>query len=251
MENKCGSCNRTFSSKYNLATHIKTQICTKIKKSIINKTCYNCNKILSSNRALNYHMARVCNSDKTIIDKRNDILEKEIEDMKNEISKLKSSMVINGNNNIINNTNNTVNINITPYNQPNNYIDTENIKKILNKGFKSVQELITHIHFNKDHPENHNIFISNKKDWLITYYDGTEWKISEKDDILNDLYDNNCMFLIDKYDELMPLLDNGTLFKFGRFKDESDAKKTTEDIKKDIKFILYNKRDLVSKKVNT
>ena len=171
--------------------------------------------------------------------------------MKNEISKLKSNMVINGNHNTINNsTNNTVNINITPYNQPNNYIDTDNIKKILNKGFKSIQELITYIHFNKDHPENHNIFISNKKDWLITYYDGTEWKISEKDDILNDLYDNNCMFLIDKYDELMPLLDRGTLFKFGQFKDESDTKKTTEDIKKDIKFILYNKRDLVNKQKN-
>jgi hypothetical protein len=137
------------------------------------------------------------------------------------------------------------NINITPYDQPNNYIDNNTLKKILNRGFMSVQEFITKMHFNKDHPENHNVYISNKKDWNASYFNGTNWVLDEKNDILDTLYDNSSYYLITKYDELSEQLDEPTLTKFGRYKTACDDKKLTKSIKKDIKFILYNNKKIV------
>jgi hypothetical protein len=138
------------------------------------------------------------------------------------------------------------NINITPYDQPNNYIDEKTLKKILKCGFMSVQEFITKIHFNKDHPENHNVYISNKKEWLASYYNGTEWVLDKNNEILDTLYDNSSYYLITKYDELTDELDEPTLTKFGRYKTACDDKKLTKNIKNAIKFILYNKKNIVT-----
>jgi hypothetical protein len=138
------------------------------------------------------------------------------------------------------------NINITPYDQPNNYIDEQTLKKILKCGFMSVQEFITKIHFNKDHPENHNVYISNKKEWLASYYNGTEWVLDKNNEILDTLYDNSSYYLITKYDELTDELDEPTQTKFGRYKSSCDDKKLTKNIKNAIKFILYNKKKIVT-----
>ena len=138
------------------------------------------------------------------------------------------------------------NINITPYDQPNNYIDEKTLIKILKCGFMSVQEFITKIHFNKDHPENHNVYISNKKEWLASYYNGTEWVLDKNNEILDTLYDNSSYYLITKYDELTDELDEPTLTKFGRYKTACDDKKLTKNIKNAIKFILYNKKNIVT-----
>jgi hypothetical protein len=37
------------------------------------------------------------------------------------------------------------------------YISDDTFKKIIGRGFKSLEEFMNHVHFNKDHPENHNI----------------------------------------------------------------------------------------------
>jgi hypothetical protein len=259
MNNQCSKCKKTYSTKYNLAKHINTNICDKILMRIKDRTCVKCHRIFSSVQSLLCHDARGCKNIVKFIksdlennyDNQSDIIKKELEEMKLKIAKLENSnnsiVNSNNNNNITNNTTNNVNITITPYYKPNKYLNNEDIKKILNKGYMSVQELITRMHFNKDHPENHNVYISNKKDWMISYYNGTEWVLDPDTDIIDELYDNNSMFLIEKFGEMNPQLDSATLAKFGRFKDDSDTPKVIKDIKKDIKFILYNKRNIVAK----
>ena len=43
------------------------------------------------------------------------------------------------------------------------YITDTVCKKILNKGYMSVPGLIEHVHFDKNKPENHNIYVSNMR----------------------------------------------------------------------------------------
>lgn len=70
---------------------------------------------------------------------------------------------------------------------------------------------------------------------------------------MNLFYENNSDFLVEKFDELEGELDAQTLLKFGRFKDNRDESSTVENNKEDIRFILYNKRNIIlntKKKIN-
>jgi hypothetical protein len=282
MNTTCLNCNKTFRNKYNLNCHISAEICSRVKKSIINRTCNECDKVFSSKQSYNYHAERGCKNKKIINNINNDEqteqLKKELEEMRIELAKLKnnnnpivphssnntnsatstnsatnstnSNNPTNSHNNTTNTTENkTINITINPYNKPNHFIDDNKIKKILNHGFLSVQELIKELHFNKEHPENHNVYISNKKNWMVTYYNGSEWVLDPDNEIIDDLYDNNSMFLIEKFDSLneQDQLDQPTLTKFKRFIEHHETPKTSSDVKKAIKFILYNKRNNVAK----
>ena len=81
-------------------------------------------------------------------------------------------------------------------NQQNNYINivpfgkedltklTDNeCKIILKKCFNSVPALVEKLHFDKDHTENHNIYISNMRDDFVLVYDGKIWKLKNRTEI--------------------------------------------------------------------
>ncbi len=249
-----------FTRKYNLKVHLLRK--NPCYENFKNKTCIKCDKEFFSVQTYKNHINGYCKK-RIIQEPENDIvvaspaidkLQKEIEELKNIIldsnlsknTKNKNSHNINSSNSNNNNSNNqTVNITINPVNKPNHFLDKEAIKKILNKGFKSVPELINKLYFDKDHPENHNVYISNKKDWRISYYNGTEWVLCPNNNVLDQLYDDNSDYLVDKFNELEDELDASTLFKFGNYKEGKDENENIEDNKHDIKFILYNKKDLI------
>ena len=52
------------------------------------------------------------------------------------------------------------------------------MKTIFHKGFKSVENLTKSLHFDKNRPENHNIYISNIKDNYVMMYDGDRLEIN-------------------------------------------------------------------------
>jgi archaellum component FlaF (FlaF/FlaG flagellin family) len=91
------------------------------------------------------------------------------------ISKLETKMVQNNTNNTINNNNsnnNNINIKVVAFGKEDKDVLTDNeIFKILKRGFYSVPELIKAIHFNKDKPENHNVYISNMRDKYVMVFD--------------------------------------------------------------------------------
>jgi len=107
----------------------------------------------------------------------------------NEIEKLKKgTKIVNTQNadKIQNNTNcgnNTVNnIKIIAYGKEDlSHLLENDYKQILNKGFKSVPALVESIHFNKNKPENHNIYISNMRDNYVLIYDGRNWQLRERE----------------------------------------------------------------------
>ena len=143
---------------------------------------------------------------------------------------------INGNK-ILNNTVNNINI-IAFGKEDLSHIKDKDYKLILNKGFKSVPALMESIHFNKNKPENHNIYISNMRDNHVLIYDGFEWQLKERDYLLQEIVYNKTDMLNKKFDDLVDQLDEFTIRKFNRFLDQKDDDVIINSIKKDLKLMI-------------
>ena len=109
--------------------------------------------------------------------------------------------VINGdvNNGIINQgnmqvNNNTQNIIINGLGKENiSYLtESADFKRFMTNCIKNdivgVCQLLVKKHFDKEHPENHNIRKLNKKDEFIEYHDGKEWQLGLYDNVLEDMF---------------------------------------------------------------
>ena len=99
-----------------------------------------------------------------------------------------------------NNTTNNINIHITLNNfgeENTDYITRDDIERCITD--RDIEYLITRIHLDPDHPENHNIKLQNKRAGLVKIYNKNVWKtkyISDKEDnILFEMYERlmNCI----------------------------------------------------------
>lgn len=168
----------------------------------------------------------------------------------------------NNTNNITNNTINNIEIQLLAYGQEDlSHLSDHEYKKLINRGYQSVQELIKVIHFNENKPENHNVYISNMRDKYVIKFNGKQWELDNKTEIVNELYTEKKELLEEKYQELYKGLSKYAIGKFSRFlqdiEDEKnqeqekinnkrkgieDKKQITTQTMDDIKKILYNKR---------
>mgnify|MGYP000005627099 CR=1 FL=1 len=112
------------------------------------------------------------------------------------------------NNNTINTINNT--INIVPFGKEDigKICDDDDVKKIMNRCNYAMQELVKKVHFNKDHPENHNVYISNIKSPYTMIYKNNKWNIDDTEEVIDKLYDDKYMYLEDKYYKMKDDLDD-------------------------------------------
>ena len=179
------------------------------------------------------------------IKENNKELKEKVDKLENENSNYKK---------IINNTqNNTQNINIS---LPTNIVayGTEDLtkisdleyKRILRRGFNSVPALLESLHFDKNKPENHNVYISNMRDDYVLMYDGNKWRLKNRKDALEQLYEDKTDILETKFEELLERLDENTIRMFQRFikvKDDDDS--VIKRIKNELKTILYDNRDMI------
>jgi transcription elongation factor Elf1 len=125
-----------------------------------------------------------------------------------------SSTIINNANNI--NTSNNTNINITNNIQNNitiNALGSEDISYLTDKGdfnkfmarcFRLGPEGLCNFllrkHFDKEHPENHNLRKMNKKDDFIEYHDGNDWQIGLYESVLDQTFDSMKNIFVDFVD---------------------------------------------------
>ena len=247
-ELQCKYCNQMFTRKDNLHKHVSERC--KIKKQQDNQKEDLLQKLIKETAEM-----------KEEIKKNNQEIKKkdnQVANLETELNKLKSGTKTNvkqigkqQKNNIIQNIENqqnniiTNNIKLLAFGKEDmTHIVDELYKKILNKGFKSVPTLVEHVHFNKNKPENHNIYISNIRTNYVLIYDGIDWKLKEKDDILQQLMDDKTAILSDKFDELLTELDEPSIKKFQRFLDNQDENSVITGIKNDLKLMLYNNRKI-------
>ena len=107
-------------------------------------------------------------------------------------------------NNNINNTidqSQTFNVQLVAYGKEDyDKLSDKEYQIIINKGFKSVQELVKTLHFNKNYPENHNIYISNLRDNYVMVYDGKQWEVKNRKETI-EKKQNFCFFKIIKFNK--------------------------------------------------
>ena len=227
--------------------------------------CIYCNNFFSKNSNLHRHN-RICktkineqeNEKEEIFKKllfEMEQIRQQNQELKNEISEIKNIKINRIKN--INNTNNTNNT-LDQSNNINNYniqlvafgkedydkLTEKEYKIIINKGYKSVQEMVKSLHFHKNRPENHNIYISNIRDNYVMIYDGNKWELRNRKETIEELYIAKKDILVDKFDELLNKLPEYAIDKFERFINDEQDDKIKEGILEELKLILYNNKNI-------
>ena len=167
--------------------------------------CLYCNKNLSRSDSLQRHM-NICKKKKEceIITLHNKDIE--IEEKNKQIKELEEKIKTQGNTNIINNTNNTItnNIHINNYGDENlKHLRSRDFANLLSGIYTAVPKLIEKIHFDPDHPENHNIKYTNRKLPYLKVMKDDKWQLVNKKHELLDLIDNKYFMLKEKYYNLL------------------------------------------------
>ena len=252
MKYTCDKCGAIFNRKSNYEKHMTRKTpCEKDKNEKYHndkKTCIHCNKMFSKASIALSHQKK-CSHKPSEIEE----LQKTILLLKDELVNIKNSGVIN--NGTINNgttINNTINIQnnivIKPYGSEDlSYLTVNDYKKILKKGCFSVPEIIKMIHCNDEKPEYRNVYIKSLQNDYILTHNGTEWVIEEKDDVIHNIIESKKNFLEGKFEDHYDKLSKIEKLTFQKFLDRSDNSEVVDNIKKELKMILYNNRTHIVK----
>ena len=225
----CPRCGYETNRKSNIARHIdRENPCKPILKDI--KVSRFRSKILKGDKKL-----KIKNE------------ETEIERLRRENKELKERQV--GNTTIINNDNSTTNvINITlPYRQTNHdFLSDKDYIRCINRMIMSVPNLIKRIHFNPEHPENHNIYINDMNRNRIMVYDGTQWNVQNQKDTIDRLI-NDHDYILDEWVECGEEKYPNAMEKFKKYVQLRSQNDVEEKIKDEVRYILYNNRGMIDK----
>jgi hypothetical protein len=173
--------------------------------------------------------------------------QKDINELQDKIKNLQQQITIYNNNTTNNNTmNNNINITIVAHGEEDlKYITEKKIKQLLGRGFKSLENLIEHVHFNKNKPEHHNIYVPSTKDSHVMCYNGKKWKLEHSEEKIRELIEDKETYLVEEYDKWKDQLKSGDKKKFDRFMSSLEDDKQNKIRRGEIKLLLYNNRDIV------
>jgi len=275
----CTYCNKSFARRDVVNKHMK-QSCKVLKqqdkdrKEIFDKLVLLEEKnkqleeeIKNKNRVIEDKDKVIENKDKVIenkdkqlekvIENKDKQLEEEIKVLKSEINNIQS-LTINNNNNNNNNSNNTTNntvnvINIVPHGQEDlnkNKVDDLLLIIATKKGYNSVLELISRVHFNAHFPEFQNVYIPDIKNNTAMVFN-QQWELMNIEDVITNLHDAKSDYIMDNKDIFYKHLNVGEQIVYGRWeennnnRDSAEFKEYIADVHKKIKLLMYNKREMV------
>jgi hypothetical protein len=147
--------------------------------------------------------------------------------------------------------NNNITINVIEFGKENlDFLEKKTcINKILYTGYKSLENYVTLVHFNKDKPEYHNMYISSKKNKNeIMINNGEKWIVANTNTIIDDLFSKGTTFMKDNLEKFKDELTENKIKGIQRFlNDYDDDNKTIKDVTKDLILVIYNNRDIAIK----
>ena len=216
----CDKCEKSFSNLAHFNRHITGKhSCVKMN------ICATCNKYFKHKSSMCRHIKK-CGA---II--------------KTSSSPITNTVVNNNNNNTTNNLLNIAKVNIVKFGSENiSHISDDMYKKILGRGVRAIEEFIECSHFDKTHPENHNIYITNIRNTYLVLYDGDKWIITQRDEKLEDIIYAKSDFLCRKFKELSNSMNPNDVFKFKKFMEIKDDQATIDLIKHELVLKFYNNR---------
>ena len=230
MKYECKQCYRKYSTNSNLHKHLKK--CTINKDKIV--SILNSNEELSDAKLLDYIK---------LIEKENKLITKEKKAMWKEIEKLIDTVGTSTTNNIMNNTINIVAPN--NFTQENlDYLTGDYLDGLLKIPYGSILNLLRYVHFNPNHPENHNIKIPNRKEKFAVVYNKGKWEIRVKKDVIGDMVETAYNIIDCHYDEVKNTLEFGRKERFTNYQISYDTdNKTRQKIKTDVELVILNGND--------
>lgn len=148
------------------------------------------------------------------------------------------------NNNNNNNNDNSINIQINAFGNENiDYIDGRAIVSCIERVYSSVPALIEKIHFNPEHPENHNVKITNKKlPYASVMGSNRRWKTVDKKNVIETMVTNGYNLLDEKYEDNKNNIAPSKQKRFKEFKNrfEKDEKTLMKKLKTDTELLILN-----------
>ena len=203
----------------------------------LNYSCDFCDASFSTKPHKRRHELHFCKENNFIMSEKIYKLEKEKKNLEKEIIKLIDKV-----GNVTNNTNNIIVVN--NYGKENtDYLTVDKIKKLLDRPYDSVQELIKMLHFNEEHPENHNVKITNKKEPYALVWNDPIWELRKKKTVVKDLVDKGYMMIDTTHDTI-----DETNTKYIKFQDnyEDNATNIKDKIEEETEIVIINE----TKKIN-
>ena len=262
----CDVCNIHFSKKANYERHLMSQKHQKRKSfygSMIQ--CNDCGRYFTTKSNCVAHAKR-CKVELPCGDLRitNETVQmkKQIEQQQNEIDELKnkiilllekSSNTIYTENNIQNQSNiETQNvIVVNSFGQENTeYLTDQIVSKLIKNGpFTCLPKIIERIHFDPNHPENHNIKVTNKKLNYAEIIKDNKWITTNKSQIIEKMIQNGYDLLDEKYQDSKEHFSD---FKQERFEDfqqkfQEEDKDLIKIVKNDVDITVLNGTDRIHK----
>ena len=233
-----------------------------IFKKILNKNkevryiCQYCNKTYKYRQGLSKHIKYSCkyNKDESfqelahLLNEKDEQInenKKEIEKLQKQIEKLSNKLQIKNIHNGDNNITNTMNFNILNYNKTDyqHLTDYDYINCIKDCNY-CVKALIEKVHFNKDKPENMNIYISSIRGNFVMVYKDDKWQVKDRTAQIDDIYEYNEIVLSNWYDEYKEKYPD-IIKSFKRYLTNKEDDELINKVKKELLLMLYNNRDLV------
>jgi hypothetical protein len=223
----CHLCDRQFGLKQTLQRHLTRQTDCQIKSN----QCKGCNKTFydSSNRKKH--------ETKCLADQKYKLLEAKVHELELMLKSGVNPLSIEKHNN----ANNFV---INKYGcEDISHITRKDMITVFRKCFSSVPHFIKLKHFNKETPQNCNMYIADIKSRYAFIYNNDKWEIIDKNVLLDELYSENCKYLECEFNK-MDELDEITINKFEMFLNKKDEDATSNMVKENIRQLLYNEKSI-------
>lgn len=256
----CDKCQKIFKTKYNYERHMRTHDKSINPNILTDNICVYCNNTFVKKHQLQKHIYTTCKKNPNYqIDIKNQrdqmLMKHQMSKMMTKINNLEKQVVNNGitvsNNIYINNVNiikQNIFINNFKEEQPiQQQLPIEELQKIVEAGCMAISKLISCKHYNKDIPENHNIYMDKKKSDVVMIFNGIEFIKAPIDDIINFLISNS-------HDEIKKLLimpdikidsnQRKYIYKLINKIHENNPE-TKEKLVDDLREVMYNNKDLV------
>ena len=207
--------------------------------------CPHCDRTYTHSRNLSKHLKK-CEANK--LAQKIKEQEKEIEELKQEAVAAQTIV----NNNTTNNNNITM-INIEANKSRNYFSKTDysvisgpKIRKAAVRAGSSIQEIVKFTHFDPQHPENQNIFISSLKSGLALIFEDDQWNVRPWGDVVDRLIDNGQITMDDWLRQGSNSTDypveNAGVNRFKELRTGEDADFFAKRMDTQLKHIAYNNR---------
>jgi len=256
----CHACSKIYKNIATYNQHISYKRCNKVLiPKPINNTCQYCAIKLATKQSKNRHELKCPKNINVELEQKIKMVNDTLLEIKNitgrniveyPLDVVPHSPASQQNANTINNTiNNGVVNNIVINNfgdEDTSHITKRQILKALKMCKEFPLEMIKITHFDKNKPENHNIYKPNFKDKYVKYFNDNVWKVGDATKLISELYMSKMDIAEEKFEEYKPLLSELTQDRFQWFLDNREEPEVMREILKKICEMLYNDRGIVT-----